>query len=172
MSRVPLHSPETAPDASRAALRQVLRSYGRVPNMLAALANSATALTAYLQLAQTLEHGRFDAAQRERVALAISGVNGCEYCLAAHGWLARRAGLSEREMQQARSGAAQDPLAELAALITRQRGRLDQQSLDRARAAGLDDGALVELVAQVALMTLSNYLNNLAQPAVDFPPPL
>lgn len=170
MSNLRLHSLETAPQGSQSALQRVLKATGRVPNMLAVLANSPTALNAYLQLAQTLEHGRFDATERERIALAVSGVNGCEYCLAAHGWLARRAGLSEREMLQARSGAAQDPLAEVAAQVARQRGRLDQQSLDRARAAGLDDGALVELVAQVALMTLSNYLNNLAQPALDFPP--
>ena len=39
----------------------------------------------------------------------------------------------------------------------------------QARRAGLDDARMVEVVAQVACMTLSNYLNNLAQTEIDFP---
>lgn len=156
------HSVESAPDASRPSLQRVIRTSGRLPNMFAVLAHSPTALNAYLQLAEALGRGGFDAAERERIALAVSAVNGCEYCNAAHDWLARRAGLSEYQMAQARAGTAQDPLAQLAAGITRHRGRVSEQSLAQAREAGYDDGQLVELVAQVALMTLSNYLNNLA----------
>ena len=38
-----------------------------------------------------------------------------------------------------------------------------------ARAGGLDDGDITEAVAQVALNTFTNYLNNVAKTDVDFP---
>ncbi|MNG23566.1 hypothetical protein D3C84_1081880 [compost metagenome] len=50
------------------------------------------------------------------------------------------------------------------------RGALDDAQLATARAAGISDAKLIEVVAQVALMTLTNYLNNLAHTDVDFPP--
>ena len=51
----------------------------------------------------------------------------------------------------------------------RRRGQVDDDSLDRARQAGLDEGLIVEVLANVALNVLSNYLNNTAATAIDFP---
>lgn len=47
---------------------------------------------------------------------------------------------------------------------------MHDEQLQAARAAGLDDARIVEVVAQVSLLTLTNYLNNLAATEVDFPP--
>jgi uncharacterized peroxidase-related enzyme len=167
MSSIPVHTPESAPASSQPALQRLLKG-GRIPNMLGAMANSPATLNGYLQLAQSLSQGSFSAAERERIALAVSAENGCEYCLAAHGWKAEQAGLSPAQQAAARAAGAKDPLAALAVEVLRSRGRLDAARL---RAAGLDDGKQVELVAQVALLLLSNYLNNLVQPQIDFPPP-
>lgn len=166
MSNIRIHTLDSAPAASQPALQRLLKG-GRIPNMLAAMANSPATLNGYLQLAHNLSQGSFTAAERERIALAVSAENGCDYCLAAHGWLAGQAGVSAAEQAAARAGSAQDPLAALAVELLRTRG---QVSAERLRNAGMDDGRQVELVAQVALMVLSNYLNNLAQPDIDFPP--
>ena len=37
------------------------------------------------------------------------------------------------------------------------------------RRAGLDDGLILEVIANVALNTLTNYTNHIADPTVDFP---
>lgn len=47
---------------------------------------------------------------------------------------------------------------------------MTDDQLAAARVAGLDDAKIVEIIAQVAVMTLTNYLNNVASTEVDFPP--
>lgn len=165
MANIRIHTLDSAPAASQPALQRLLKG-GRIPNMLGAMASSPATLNGYLQLAQSLSQGRFTAAERERIALAVSAENGCDYCLAAHGWMAGQAGVSAAEQAAARAGSMEDPLAKLAVEVLRTRGQLSAAHL---REAGLDEDKQVELVAQVALMVLSNYLNNLVQPEIDFP---
>lgn len=49
------------------------------------------------------------------------------------------------------------------------RGQVDDDDLATARAAGLSEGEIVEVVAHVALNIFTNYLNNVADTVVDFP---
>jgi alkylhydroperoxidase family enzyme len=53
--------------------------------------------------------------------------------------------------------------------VLARRGQVSDATLSAARAAGLDDGEIVEVVAHVALNVFTNYLNNVAQTEVDFP---
>ena len=50
-----------------------------------------------------------------------------------------------------------------------QRGEVSDSELQRARAAGLTDGELVETVANIALNIFTNYINHVARTAIDFP---
>lgn len=89
MSRIHLPaSPEDAPEASRALLTSGRKALGSVPNLFLITANSPAALEGYLRLSGALGKGRFDARTRERIALAVAEVNGCDYCLSAHSYLA------------------------------------------------------------------------------------
>lgn len=49
------------------------------------------------------------------------------------------------------------------------RGQVDDDDLAGARAAGVSEGEIVEVVAHVALNIFTNYLNNVAGTVVDFP---
>ena len=53
--------------------------------------------------------------------------------------------------------------------LTEQRGKLDSSDLEAYRHAGVDDGLMLEVVAAVALNTLTNYANHVAGTEVDFP---
>lgn len=160
---------EQLPAASRAMLEKVRSAQGRVPNMLQLLGHSPAVLAGYLQLAELLAAGTLSAVERERIALAASDANGCDYCLRAHAWLARRQGVSPEQQRLARQGGDSDPLARFARALIDGRGRVGAQVFAEARQAGLDEARMIEVVGQVALMTLSNYLNNLAQTEIDFP---
>ncbi len=102
------------------------------------------------------------------IALATSQVNGCDYCLSAHSFFADKAGMSAQDIVAARHGQL-NAVAILARQITESRGRLANEQIEAARAAGIDDSKIIEVIAQVALMTLTNYLNNVAQTEIDFP---
>ena len=154
-------------------LSQVKASLGMVPNLFATLAHAPVVLDGYLSLSKTLSRGRLSAAQREIVALAVGQQNECQYCLSAHTAMAKAAGVSEADTVKARGGDGEDPLERALALfakkIVRQRGHVSDEDIKNARKAGIDDGLMMEVVAHVALNTLTNYANELAGTEIDFP---
>ncbi|MFK0091873.1 carboxymuconolactone decarboxylase family protein [Pseudomonas sp. NPDC090592] len=170
MTRITALSLDQAPAGSRTALEGIQKGLGFIPNAFKTLAHSPTALNGYLGLAQAMGRSTLSAAEREVVALATSQVNGCDYCLAAHTFFAAQAGLSDQDISQARGGTL-SAVAALAHQITESRGQLSDQQIAAAREAGLVESKIVEVVAQVTLLTLTNYLNNIANTPVDFPPP-
>ena len=172
MSRIALAVPYV--DAKVAAtLNQVKASLGMVPNLFATLAHSPVALDGYLSLSKTLSRGRLSARQREIVALTVAQENECRYCLSAHTALANAAGITEAEALKARAGDGEDPLeralASFAKSIVRHRGHVSDKDLELARKAGIDDGLMMEVVANVAVHTFTNYANELADTVIDFP---
>ncbi|WP_137823593.1 carboxymuconolactone decarboxylase family protein [Pseudomonas sp. D(2018)] len=169
MPRIAIATTEEVSTAARPLLDGVQKMIGFVPNLFQTLAHAPSVLSGYLQLSQTLSRGTLGAREREQIALAVSELNGCDYCLAAHGYFSAKAGLSDGEIQAARAGEL-DALTRVARQVAENRGALDDAQLATARAAGISDAKLIEVVAQVALMTLTNYLNNLAHTDVDFPP--
>ena len=169
MTRITALSLDQAPAASRPLLESVQKGFGFIPNAISTLAHSPAALNGYLALTQALGKGSLSAAERETVALATSQANGCDYCLAAHTFFGDKAGLSADDIRSARAGNL-NAVAVFARQVTDNRGQLSDGQLQEARAAGLTDAKLVEIIAQVTLLTLTNYLNNVAATEVDFPP--
>ncbi|WP_242356242.1 carboxymuconolactone decarboxylase family protein [Anaeromyxobacter sp. SG64] len=173
MSRIPPVDPSTAEGRARELLEGVQRSLGATPNLYRVIAQSPAALEGVLGLAGALARGRIRARLREQIALTVSEANGCEYCLSAHSALGAGLGLPPAELERARQGRASNPRDEAAlrfvGRVIERRGRVDDAELAEARAAGLDDGQLVELVANAALTVFTNYLNEVAGTEIDFP---
>ncbi|HPR07182.1 MAG: carboxymuconolactone decarboxylase family protein [Zoogloeaceae bacterium] len=164
---------DTADTATAATLKAVKTKLGMVPNMFATLAQAPAALNGYLGLSETLGTGRLSAAQREIVALAAGQANRCQYCLSAHTLIGKGAGLSEGAIAAARKGkgdnALDEAIAGFARALVEQRGVVSTEAIAAYRSAGLDDGLILEVIANVALNTLTNYTNHVADTAVDFP---
>ncbi|MGE8360264.1 carboxymuconolactone decarboxylase family protein [Pseudomonas sp.] len=169
MTRLAALTLDQAPAASRAQLEAVQKGLGFVPNAFKTLAHAPAALNGYLAFSQALGKASLSAAEREIVALATSDTNGCDYCLAAHSFFGGKVGLSAEDIRQARTGDL-DAVAAFARQVTESRGQVSDAQLQAARSAGLSDAKLVEIVAQVTLLTLTNYLNNVADTDIDFPP--
>ncbi len=146
---------------------------GVVPNLFRVLAQSPAALEGYSSLSAALGAGRFDARLREQIALAVAETNLCGYCLSAHTAIGHKAGLTDEQIAAARQASAgdarTDAVLKLARAVVVRRGELGDAELAQARAAGLDDGAIVETVAHVALNIFTNYVNHVARTVVDFP---
>jgi len=174
MKRIVIPTVEQAPAASRPLLDAVQKQLGVVPNLMKLVGNSPAALEGYLSLNAALGKGVLSVALRERIALAIAEFNACEYCLAAHSYLAtHQAKIADDEINLARDGLSGDPKIKAALKFARQvvsrRGKVDNQDIAFLRAAGFDDAGIVEIVLNVALNVLTNYINNVAQTEVDFP---
>jgi len=169
MSRISVLTAEQTPEASRSLLEGVKQAFGAVPNVFKVLAHSPAVLGSYLQFHQANQGSSLTDLQREVVALAVSQVNGCEYCLAVHTAIGGKAGLSAEQLRSARDGSL-DAYAHFAREVAQQRGNVSDEVLASARDAGLSDAALLGIIAQVTLLTFTNLLNNVAQTTLDFPP--
>jgi uncharacterized peroxidase-related enzyme len=175
MSRIPTPaSIEAAPSAAQPLLEAVKKQLGSVPNLFRLAATSPAALEGFLGLSGALGKGALDGPTRERIALAVAEINHCGYCLAAHAYLGKNlAKLSDAEIAANRAGLSQDAKAAAAVAfavkVTELRGAVSEADLAAVRAAGYTDAQIVEIVAHVALNTLTNYLNEAFKTEVDFP---
>ncbi|WP_066531355.1 carboxymuconolactone decarboxylase family protein [Erythrobacter sp. CCH5-A1] len=163
-----------APEASRPLLDAVAKQLGSVPNLFRAVAVSPQALEGYLGLSGALGKGSLPPATRERIALAVAEVNGCDYCLSAHTYLGKNlAKLDDAEITANRSGASNDPKADaavrFAATVARERGRVSDADFEAVKAAGYTDAQIIEIVQHVALNVWTNFFNNTFQTEIDFP---
>lgn len=175
MSRIPTPaSIDAAPAVAQPLLNAVKAKLGKAPNLYLLTANSPASLEGLLSLSGALGKGALEAATRERIALAIANVNGCDYCNSAHTFLAKNiAKLSDDEIALNREGRSNDAKADAAVVLSRKiaiaRGEVSEDDLGLARKAGVTDAELVEIVAHVALNTFTNYLNEVFKTTVDFP---
>ena len=164
---------ETAPAEARPFLDTLSRAFGRVPNLFATMGHSPAALGAYLAFVDALGKGSLSAREIELLNLHVSELNGCAYCVSAHGALATRCDVSPDEIAAARAGQATSPreaaLLALARRVVRTGGAGAGGELARAREAGLGDAAIVEALAHVASKTFTNALAQVAGTEVDFP---
>lgn len=175
MSRIPTPATiEAAPAGAQPLLEAVKKQLGSVPNLFRLTATSPAALEGFLGLSGALGKGALNGATRERIALAVAQINGCGYCLAAHTYLGKNvAKLGDAEIAANRAGTSADAKADVAVRfavkITNERGAVSEADLAAVRNAGYSDAEIVEIVAHVALNTLTNYLNEVFKTDVDFP---
>lgn len=175
MSRI--HTPdsiEVSPAAAQPMLEAVKKQLGVVPNLFRVVANSPAALEGYLGLNGALSKGQLDARTRERIAMAVAELNGCDYCLSAHTYLGKNlAKLDDSELAANREGGSQDTKAEaalrFATKVVRERGHVTDADVQAVKDAGYSDGQVMEIVLHVVLNTLTNYVNEVAKTEIDFP---
>jgi len=173
MSRFQLIDPSQSEHKSAEQLQGVQKQLGVVPNLMRALANSPAALGGYLGLNAQLGRGQLNRKIRERIALAVSEANACQYCVSAHSALGAQAGLDEGEILAARRGESTDAKADAAVhfalAVLENRGEVSDAEFQQARDAGLGDAEIVEIIAHVSLNVFTNFFNKAGRVDIDFP---
>ncbi|WP_432727080.1 carboxymuconolactone decarboxylase family protein [Variovorax sp. W6] len=174
MSRIHLIADASAaPGESKALLAEIHGAFGATPNMFRAVANSPAALRSMWGSFSALGGGAISAQLGEQIAVAVADRNACDYCLAAHTALGRKAGASAEDMAAAQAGESRDPKTaaalRFALKLVEARGQVDAADVQALRDAGFDDGLIVEIVAHVALNLFTNYVNVAFDVPLDFP---
>lgn len=164
--------PEQVPADSKPTLDTFTKMLGFTPNMLATFAQSPIAFNAWATFRSSLNKV-LDVKTREIISLAVSEVNGCNYCLAVHSYAASMAKLPADEIILARKGHAIDPKKDAAVQFARKiietRGQVGESDLETVRQAGYTDANVMEIVALVAMYSLTNFFNNVFDPEKDYP---
>lgn len=173
MSRVPIVDPNTATGPAKVLLDAVQAQLGATPHFIRVLANSPKALEGFLGLYGATAGFAVDRATRERIALTVAEANRCQYCVSAHTAIGRNAGLSNQEMLLNRNGTSSDAKAAAAVALARALndgvGEISALDMEAARAAGVSDAELVEIIAVVAMNIFTNILNKATRVDIDFP---
>jgi uncharacterized peroxidase-related enzyme len=173
MSRITAIDPAKATGKAKELLDAVEKKLGLVPNMMRTMAHSPSVLEGYLNFSDALAGGSLNAKIREEIAITVASTNQCGYCLSPHHAIGKMVGLTIGEMTAAQtakaSNAKTQAILRLGETIARQGGKIDDGDLQSVRDAGLTDGEIAEVVANVALNVLTNYFNLVAQTEIDFP---
>jgi len=157
------------------ALLEILnKRLGKVPNLFSVIAYSSPALSGYLQFEQDLSKGQFNPRYQEAIALVVSEVNACPYCLAGHTAAAISRGFTMEQTLALRAGHSADSkldvVLRLAQSITLNRGEADPNLVAAFFAADYNEPALIELVGLVTLRIFTNYVYALTKVPIDFHP--
>jgi len=169
MSRLPLHTVDTAPEASRPYLERSQAANGFLPNLVASLANAPTALETYLSVAEINGRSGLTLAERETVQITAAVIHGCGFCVAGHTAVALKKAQLEPQLvdaireQQPLSDPRLDAVAALTRAVIATRGAVSDAALADFIKAGFTQANALEVVLGVSLATLCNFANNLAQ---------
>jgi hypothetical protein len=175
MSRIPTHSIDDAPIASRPILEKILQGAPtkRLLNLHAQMAHSPAVLASYSSLrAATAEHGTFGPRVGAALNLAIAGVAGSDYLIGVLGRVSQMLGWSEEQVVSLRTGttirdAKFDALTGLAREATVNSGKVSSEKWDAAKKAGWSEAELAETFAHVGQVIFTAYFLNYAQTEPD-----
>jgi len=172
MSEFPIHTIESAPEASQALIAGAQKNFGFVPNLLGVMASAPAALKSYVALGGTLSETSFTPVEQQVIALTVSRLNECAYCMGAHSGIAKMAGMSDDNLEALRSGAVLpdsrlQSLAAFTATVVTKRGWATEADQEEFVAAGFSQQQILEVLVGVAMKTLSNYTNHLAETPLD-----
>ena len=161
MSRIPSHTVEDAPEASREPLRNVIQfsPTGRPLNLHAQMAHSPAVLVAYTSLrAATAEHGTLGPQVSSALMLTTASAIGNDYVVGITGRLAGIVGWTDEQVAALRAGIS------VAAVNA---GSVTDTTWTTAQGAGWNDEELAEAFAYLGLSLFTAYFLNYAQTESD-----
>jgi uncharacterized peroxidase-related enzyme len=171
--RIKAIDPRMAKGKAKELLDAVEKKYGAVPNSFKTMAHSPAGLQGFLDLSATLESGVLPFETRYQIAIAVSEINGCAYCLSAFTAIGRSGGIKDETLAMCRIAGSTDPkidaILKFAAAIVGKRGAVTPEDFQKVKSAGCSDEEIQEIVANVALFTFANYINLVIGTEIDFP---
>jgi alkylhydroperoxidase family enzyme len=174
MTSFPVHTLESAPERSKAALQRLQSAFGMIPNIVGAMSTSPVLINSLVALFGNVHGGSFTEAQVQTVLLTDAVTNASAWAVAFHTTLALKEGIDHADVHAIREGRlpTDSKLAALSALartMIEKRGRLEDQDVNRFLAAGFGKDHLLEVIAIVAASTITNYTANITKPALEAP---
>jgi hypothetical protein len=175
MSRIPTHTVEDAPAASRPILQKIVQSTpgGHPANLHAQMAHSPAVLSAYSSLRAALaEHSAFDPKEGAALTLAAAAGVGNDYMIRIARRLAQMNGWAEEQVAALASGAPIsdvriDALTGLVGEAAAHSGKVADATWEAARQAGWSDAQLADAFAYVGATVFTGYFLNYAQTNLD-----
>ena len=174
MEHFPVYTIDSAPEASKSALRDLQGAFGMIPNIAGAMATSPVLINSLVGLFGKVHGGSFTEAQIQTLLLTNAVTNASNWAVAFHSALALKEGLDPGDVEAMRAGRSPSDrkhgaLPTLARTLIEKRGRIDDQDAERFLAAAFGKDHLLEVIAVVAASTITNYTGNVTKPPLEAP---
>jgi uncharacterized peroxidase-related enzyme len=165
MSRLSVPNLESDSSRSGQIYAQIKKAIGSVPKTFAAIAAHGPAA-----LKSVLAAGTLSKHDQEVIKPVISGAAECDYCVAAHNYLAELAGVKPDALKQIRVGqptgdVKRDALVRFVRKLAQSSGTGSDEDFAAIKAAGYSDAQLVE----INLAFATNVFNRINDAEIDFP---
>lgn len=173
MSRLTLHTLDTAPAEAQERLKNAVSLNGFLPNLLGVLANAPTALETYQTVGAINMRTSLTPTEREIVQITAAKTNGCGFCLAGHTKISLDKFKLDPELVEAIRQLAPledkklNTLAQFTLAVMHNKGHVSDADLSEFFAAGYNDQQAVEVILGISLASLCNYTNNLAKTLIN-----
>ncbi len=165
---------EKADKEQKPLLEKALKNVGMIPNMYENMVNSPGLMDTYTTGYQHLRNNSgFTPVEMEVIFLAVSVENKCEYCIAAHSFIADNFSKVPKEVTDAiRDGkivpdTKLNALSEFSKVMLATRGNPSQDEVDAFTAAGYSHAHILEIILALAVKTISNYANHIFHTEID-----
>jgi uncharacterized peroxidase-related enzyme len=168
----PVHTIDSAPDASRPSLEALQKGVGFIPNLAASMADAPAFIEGFVTLRSILARSSFTPLERETISLAVSFENDCSYCMAAHSTFATMQAATEETLESLRAGRTpSDRRLGALTIYTRHllanRGHASDEAVRALQEAGFTRPQALEAILVIAFTTVANYAHNVTKCAVD-----
>ena len=166
MKTFTIHNAETAQSPADNILAATEATLGFVPNLFGVIAESPTALRAFVQLDNLFAKTGFNATSREIIQIAVSVENECNYCVAGHSAFAEMQNVPNSIVEAVRNGQPiEDSKLEALNLFTRsvvrKKGFVSDEVVREFLNAGYTQAHVLEVILGVCVKTFSNLANNI-----------
>ena len=172
VEQFPVYTVDSAPEASRPALRDLHAAFGIIPNIAGVMATSPVLINSLVGLFGRVHGGSFSEAQIQTLLLTNAVTNACSWAVAFHTALALKEGLDPVDVDAIRAGRSPNDdklgaLSTLARTLIEKRGRIDDRDVEHFFTAGFGKDHLLEVIAVVAASTITNYTGNVTNPSLE-----
>lgn len=171
-----IHSKETAPAEAQEAYDGLTQTFGWTPNVVGVFAGSPVLIQSYQALAGIIgKDSAFTPVEQEIFQVVHNIENDCGYCMAAHSTVIQMKGLlPDDQLEALRQGQPladekQEAVRQFALAMFESKGRPGQGAIDAFKASGFTDEHILESIVHIAFKVITNYTNNIADPALDEP---
>ncbi|MFQ3251080.1 MAG: alkylhydroperoxidase family enzyme [Glaciecola sp.] len=172
MAEFTLYTQDNAPEKAKPLLANSVEAFGMLPNLHAVMAEAPTLLEGYQVLHDLFQKTSFNAEELTIVWQSINVEHDCHYCVPAHSGIA--AGMKVNQdivdalvNKTPLANPKLEALRETTLAITRERGVISNEQIEKFFEAGYGKQQLLEIILGLSQKVMSNYTNHLAETPVD-----
>lgn len=172
MKQFTKHTIESAPEESKELLKYGEKKYGMLPNLFRYMAGAPAALESYVDVFNIFSKTSFTAGEQHLILLAISVVNHCDYCTAAHTRAAKANGIPSSVLNAVRKQKELEDtrwniLVKTAQKLTVTRGNIEIEDLELFYNASFSPENVMEIIVGISLKTIGNYINHVTENTIN-----